>query len=337
VPTVHELFIQGHDAWVTANRNIPKDLSKYGGAYNGALVDSAVQKYDLRTGKLLYNWDALDHIPLSDGRATIPTNGFPWDAYHVNSVSFPGDGSFVVSMRNTWAVYKVNIATGNIEWELGGRHSSYKFGRGADFSWQHDVVTYPGSPYITMFDDHCCQQTGGGTYVTPDAASRGLVLKLDQTTHTATVAGEYSHGSGFDANYMGSVQPLKGGNELVGWGSAPFFSEFDSAGRMLMDAVFPGHDLSYRAMLYQWVGLPSYPPSGAARRSGGKTTVYASWNGATQVASWRVLGGRTPVASATKSGFETAIQVPGGSRTFRVQALDAHGKVLGTSRSFTVS
>jgi EmrB/QacA subfamily drug resistance transporter len=337
VPTIHELVIRGHYAWVTANRNIPRDLSRYGGAYNGALVDSAVQKYDLRTGKLLYNWDALDHIPLSDGRATIPTNGFPWDAYHVNSVTLPGDGSFVVSMRNTWAVYKVNIATGKIEWELGGRHSSFNFGRGADFSWQHDVVTYPGSPYVTMFDDHCCQQTGGGTYVTPSAASRGLVLKLNQKTHSATVAGEYSHGSGFDANYMGSVQPLKNGNELVGWGSAPYFSEFDRSGRMLMDAVFPGHDLSYRAMLEQWVGQPLYPPAGAARRSGGKTIVYASWNGATQVASWRVLVGSKSLASATKSGFETAIQVPAGSRTFRVQALDATGKVLGTSRSFSLS
>jgi EmrB/QacA subfamily drug resistance transporter len=335
VPTVHELVIRGHDAWVTANRNIPKDLSRYGGAYNGALVDSAVQEYDLRTGRLLYNWDALDHIPLADGRATIPTNGFPWDAYHVNSVNLPGDGSFVVSMRNTWAVYKVNIATGKIEWELGGRHSSYKFGPGADFSWQHDVVTYPGTPYVTMFDDHCCQQTGGGTYVSPSGASRGLVLKLNPQTHTATVAGEYSHGSGFDANYMGSVQPLQGGNELVGWGSAPFFSEFDSSGHTLMDAVFPGHDLSYRAMLEPWVGLPLYPPSGAARRQGGRTIVYASWNGATRVTSWRVMAGSTAVATAPKKGFETAISVPGGGASLRVQALDSAGRVIGTSRAFT--
>jgi EmrB/QacA subfamily drug resistance transporter len=341
IPTIHELVIRGHDAWVTANRNIPRDLGPYGGAYNGALVDSAVEEYDLRTGKLLYHWDALDHIPLGDGRASIPTNGFPWDAYHVNSISVPGDGSFIVSMRNTWAVYKVNIATGKIDWELGGRHSDFKFAHAADFQWQHDVVVYPNSPYVTMFDDHCCQITGGGTYVTPSAPSRGLVLKLNQQTHTASLAGEYSHGAGFDADYMGSTQPLQGGNELVGWGSAPFFSEYDASGRMLMDAVFPGHDLSYRAMLEQWVGQPTYPPSGAARHQGGKTVVYASWNGATQVASWRVLaapggGGRLTAASTVpKSGFETAIQVPASDGLFRVQALDANGRVLGTSRPFS--
>ena len=75
--TLHEMVIDGDNAWVTVNKNIPKDLSKYGGAYNGALVDSAVQEYNLTTGKLLYTWDALDHIPLNDSHASLPTNGVP--------------------------------------------------------------------------------------------------------------------------------------------------------------------------------------------------------------------------------------------------------------------
>ncbi len=90
VLTLHEIVIRGNDAWVTANKNIPMNLSKYGGAYNGALIDSAVQEYDLTTGKLVRSWDALDHIPLGDSQATLPTNGFPWDAYHVNSIDVPG-------------------------------------------------------------------------------------------------------------------------------------------------------------------------------------------------------------------------------------------------------
>ena len=115
VLTLHELVIRGDDAWVTANKNIPMNLSKYGGAYNGALIDSAVQEYNIKTGKLLRSWDALDHISLDDAKATLPTNGFPWDAYHVNAINVPGDGTFVVSMRNTWAAYKVNINTGKID------------------------------------------------------------------------------------------------------------------------------------------------------------------------------------------------------------------------------
>jgi EmrB/QacA subfamily drug resistance transporter len=340
--TVHELLIRGNHAWVTANRNIPRDLSKYGGAYNGALIDSAVQEYDLRTGRLLHSWSALDHIPLGDAQATLPTNGFPWDAFHVNAIDLLGDGTFVTSMRNTWAAYRVDIASGRIIWTLGGRHSSFRFGSGAQFQWQHDVQLYPGSPYISVFDDHCCQITGGGTYVSPTAPSRGLVLKLDPQARTATLAGQYFHGADFDAQYMGSIQPLPGGNEFVGWGSAPYFSEYSPSGQVLLDAVFPGHDLSYRARVEPWVGLPLYPPAGAARRSGGKTTVYASWNGATRVASWKVLaatgsGRMALVAWNGTWGFETAIAVPSGYDTFRVLALDSSRRVIGTSRTFSAS
>jgi EmrB/QacA subfamily drug resistance transporter len=337
VLTLHEIAIRGDNAWVTANKNLPMNLSKYGGAYNGALIDSAVQEYNIKTGKLIHSWDALDHISLDDAKATLPTNGFPWDAYHVNAIDVLGDGTFVVSMRNTWAAYRVNINTGKIIWTLGGPHSSFKMGPGAQFEWQHDVVVYPGSPLVTLFDDHCCQITGGGTYVSPTGASRGLVLKVDQNTHTATVAGQFSHGSTFDAEYMGSVQPLPNGNEFVGWGSAPYLSEFSSSGQLLMDAILPHPDLSYRARVEPWVGLPLYPPTGAARSTHGKTTVYASWNGATQLASWKVLGsGGAVIATHAKSGFETAIPVSGSDKTFKVQALDTRGRVIGTSGDFSV-
>jgi hypothetical protein len=341
VLTLHELVIRGNDAWVTANKNRPMNLSRYGGAYNGALIDSAVQEYNLKTGKLVRTWDALDHIPLGDSRASLPTNGFPWDAYHVNAIDLPGDGTFVVSMRNTWAAYKVNIDTGRIGWALGGRHSSFKLGSGADFEWQHDVTVYPGSPLVTLFDDHCCQITGGGTYVPPTGPSRGLVLKLDQGRHTAALAGAYTHGPNFDAEYMGSIEPLANGNEFVGWGSAPYFSEYDASGRLLLDAVLPKPDLTYRARLEPWVGLPLDPPSGAARRKDGKATVYASWNGDTRAVAWRVLAGQSNdalsvVASTPKSGFETTIPLRRSYDAFKVQALDARGRMIGASAQFAL-
>jgi EmrB/QacA subfamily drug resistance transporter len=339
VLTLHEFLIDGENAWVTANKNVPMNLSKYGGAYNGALIDSAVQEYNLRTGKLIRNWDALDHIPLSQSQASLPTNGFPWDAYHVNSIALTGKGAFLVSMRDTWAAYLVDSTTGKIAWTLGGNNSSFKFGRGAAFEWQHDVRLGPGSS-VSLFDDHCCQLTGGGTYVPPTGPSRGLVLNLDQQKHDATLAAQYTLGDDFDAQYMGNAQRLGNGNVFVGWGSEPYFSEFSRSGRLLFEGELPGPNLSYRATLQRWVGLPLSPPVGAARRAGGRTTVYASWNGATQVVSWRLLAGPSSsqlkvVASAARSGFETAIAVPQSYESFQLQALAAGGRVIGTSRPFT--
>ncbi len=337
--TLHAMVISGEDAWVTANKNIAKNLSSYGGAYNGALIDSAVQEYNLKTGELVRSWDALDHIPLGDSYATVPTNGFPWDAYHVNAIDLSGNGTVLVSMRNTWAAYLVSIDSGKIEWTLGGRHSSYKFGPGAAFQWQHDVALGPNST-VTMFDDHCCQLTGGGTRVPATGPSRGLVLKLDQQTHAATLAHQYTGNDEFESEYMGDTQPLANGNTFIGWGSEPYFTEYGPSGKRLLEARFPGRDLSYRTTREQWVGMPLSPPAGAARRERGRTTVYASWNGATQVVSWRVLAGAgaaglSVVASAAKSGFETAIPIPQSYKTFKLQALDASGRVIGASPLFS--
>ena len=336
--TLHEFLISGDDAWVTANKDIPMNLSSFGGAYNGALEDSAVQEYNLKTGKLLYNWDALKHIPLGESIASLPTNGFPWDAYHVNSVQLVGSNSFLVSMRDTWAAYLVNIATGKIEWTLGGRRSNFTFGPGAAFSWQHDVRLAAGGE-VTMFDDHCCQLTGGGTYVPATGPSRGLILKLDTQTHRATLVAQYGSSRQLNSDYMGDVQPLANGNVFVGWGSSQYMSEYSRSGKLLLDAYYPGADLSYRASVEPWIGLPLDPPAGAARRDAGRTTVYASWNGATQLTAWTVLAGPTTsrlvaVAHAARSGFETRIHVAGAHAIYELQALDADGHVIGTSRPF---
>ncbi|HEY0517405.1 MAG TPA: MFS transporter [Solirubrobacteraceae bacterium] len=343
VLTLHELAIDGEHAWVTANKNVPLDLSSYGGAYNGAVIDSAVQEYNVRTGKLLRSWDALDHISLHEAQATLPTNGFPWDAYHVNSIQLmPGGKSLLVSMRDTWAVYMVNIATGRIEWTLGGRHSSFKLDARSGFEWQHDARLAPDGTF-SVFDDHCCQLEGGGRYVGATAPSRGLFLRLDQQRHTASLLSEYGREEGFTAQYMGNTQRLSNGDVLLGWGSEHYFSEFSSSGKLLWEVELPGPDLTYRATLQQWTGDPATPPAGAARTGAGATTVYASWNGATAVAAWRVLAEPSAahptvaVARAAKSGFETAIAVKAGYRSFALQALDARGRVIGTSKPFSAT
>ena len=171
-------------------------------------------------------------------------------------------------MRDTWAAYLVDIASGTIEWTLGGRHSSFKFGPGAAFQWQHDVAARPDST-VTLFDDHCCQLTGGGTYV---AADRALARRSSSSStrsgtrprSPASTATSY----GFESEYMGDTQPLPSGNVFVGWGSAPYFSEYTRSGKLLSKPILPGPDLSYRATLEPWVGLPLTRPAGAARRSG---------------------------------------------------------------------
>ncbi len=339
----HEMVISGHNAWVTAYRNVPKDLTAEHGSATGVLLDSAIQEYDLQTGALLYTWDALDRIPLTQSKLRPGAPGtlaakLPWDAYHVNSIQLMPDGtSFLVSMRNTWGVYLVDMATKNIVWTLGGSGSNFRFGPHAAFSWQHDA-RLSSAGVLTMFDDACCGFKGTGL-APPNGPSRGLVLRLDATAHTATRVAQFERGKNFAAAFLGSMQPLPGGNAFVGWGSQPYFTEFSASGKVLLDALFPTPDQSYRAYLKSWIGKPSFPPAGAVRTLRGRTTVYASWDGATLVTRWRLLAGTSskhlvPVASARRSGFESAITLVKSYKAYKVQALDRAGHVLGTSAVF---
>jgi hypothetical protein len=344
----HEMQISGPDAWVTAYKNVPMNLTPYGGSANGIVLDSAVQEYDLATGQLLYTWDALNpggtpNVPLSQSKQK-PFPGIPWDAYHINALQLTGNETFLVSLRNTWSAYMVNRLTNGIVWTLSGNPavSSFKLPANAQFQWQHDVELH-GGDVVSVFDDACCgfekMSRAGVKAATPSGPTRGLVLKLDLTNDTGSFVAQYTRSQNFHAAFLGNTQLLPGGNVSIGWGSQPFFSEDSSKGKVLLDAFWPVPDLNYRTYVEKWVGIPLFPPSGAVRKNGGKATVYASWDGDTQVAGWRVLAGSSAqslksVAIRVKAGFETTIALTSTFKTYKVQALDSRGHVLGTSKAF---
>jgi len=339
--SLHEFVITGHDAWVTAYKTVSKDLSRYHGSKHGKLLDAAAQEYDLTSGKLLHSWDLVKHISLGSSQQPAPKSGV-WDAYHLNSIQIIGSNEILISARNTWAAYLVNTSTGKIVWTLSGKPHTGNFtvAKNARFEWQHDVRMQGN--LVSIFDDACCRAISTGVFANPNGSARGLILKLDLTHHTAKLDGQYTHGGNFFVAFLGNTELLPNGNVMVGWGSHPNspFTEYTHSGHKLLDASFPKPDESYRALVEQWTGLPSTNPSGAVRTSKGKATVYASWNGATEVAKWRVLAGPNTshlVASSTKgrSGFETAIKLTKSYKLYELQALNSSNVVIGTSVVFT--
>ena len=90
------------------------------------------------------------------------------------------------------------------------------------------------------------------------------------------------------------MQTLADGNTLVGYGGVPAISEFAPDGSLLFDAHQPFDMSFYRAFRFPWSGRPLSPPAVLAslNDTGEETIVHASWNGATDVASWRVLAGK---------------------------------------------
>jgi hypothetical protein len=329
---LHDFHLEANDtALITAFNPIRCNLTAIHGPQDGAVNDSTFQEIDLRTGLVRRQWDSLDHVSLESSYSTPygASDEWPFDFFHANSLDPEPGGEMLISARNTWALYEVNEETGQVVAEAGGKHSTIKMGSGTLTAFQHDATLLPNG-LISVFDN------GGVPIVHPQ--SRGILVALNQKAGTETLVSEFEHpGTALKAGSQGNVQLLPSGNLFIGWGAEPWFSEFSPSGQLLYDAHMPTGDESYRTYRFPWTGTPSGAPAIAASAgTTGPVTVYASWNGATEIASWRVLAGPsakqlTQVASGARSGFETAIPTPGPEAYVQVQALNASGTVLGTS------
>jgi hypothetical protein len=330
-----EITPQG-TAFINVYEPVVWDLTKVGGPRNGIAWDSIVQEIDIKTGLVRFEWHSLAHVSVSLG--TFPyRSGLPYDPFHVNSVSVEGDGSLILSARNTNALFRIDRRAGRIIWRLGGKRSDFTLGPGTGLIGQHQAVRQPDGT-ITVFDN------GGSTRFPnlPDRPSRGVTLNVDEGARTVSLAHEYHHvPQELFSRSQGSMQRLPSTDVFLGWGGGnPYMTEFaPGGGDPLFEAhINPPKDDTYRAYRLPWSGArPTAPPDVVATSGVSDTKVFVSWNGATEVAKWEVLGGDAPnnlqhVTTQPKTNFETQITLAGSKPQWvQVKALDSGDNVIGTS------
>ena len=127
-PDLHEFKLTPQGTAIIITYPVVRtDLRKVKGARKGLAVDSVIQEIDLDTGLVVFEWHSLGKIALTE-TFSVPRGGprLPFDYAHANSVNLDTDGNFLMSARNTWAVYKIDRETGRIIWRLGGKRSTYK-------------------------------------------------------------------------------------------------------------------------------------------------------------------------------------------------------------------
>ena len=114
-----------------------------------------------------------------DSYAPAAAHSHPWYYAHVNSVDPSRAGQVLISARNTWTIYDVDLHSGAVRWRLGGKRSSFRLGPGAAFHYQHDAAWQPGG-LVSVFDNGrpprrssragcCCAPTSPGA---PSRSSR---------------------------------------------------------------------------------------------------------------------------------------------------------------------
>jgi hypothetical protein len=309
-------------AFLTAYRVVPADLRSIGGPKDGWVQDSVVQEVDVKTGKLLFEWHSLGHVPLSDSlqahspSAKAASEKAPLDYFHVNSVADGPDGTILVSARNTSTIYLLG-RDGRVIWRLGGKRSQFGPKSAVTFYFQHDARLHPDGT-LSLFDN--------GGIPRKEPHSRPLVLKVDQQAKRATIVKTFVSPAKIASPYEGDTELLPDGGAFVGWGGIPKLTEFTPAGKVRFQLSLPYGD-TYRGFRLTWSGAPGGRP--AATVQDGK--VYASWNGERGIAKWEVLDGGTVVASAAWGGLETEIAVDKLPKSVVVRAVDAAGRTLGES------
>jgi hypothetical protein len=307
-----------------------------GGAKNDLVMENVIEEIDVKTNKVLFSWNATKALSPSESYLPLPKNpDVAFDFVHANAVNLDTDGNLLVSARNTHTIYKVSKSTGEILWKLSGKKSTFKMGAGSRFRWQHDAHRDPDGT-ISLFDN---ATTTGET--SPQA--RGLKLRVDEASRTVTRAAQFTDPKKLVSPTQGNLQVLANGNYFVGWGGRRNnVTEFSADGKVLFEARYQ-HPLteSYRAYRAPWSAQPTVAPKAVARRSGKSTAVRVSWNGATTVASWRVLGGPSATSLVERqvkprTSFETMLRYPGNDKRVVVEALAADGRVLGRTTRVVV-
>jgi hypothetical protein len=301
------------------------------------IVEGVVQEREIDSGKVLFEWHSLDHVPVAESYRSDVTPAGNVDYFHLNSIEVDTDSNYLVSARHTSTVYKLDRRSGEVIWRLGGKESDFSFGPGAGFAFQHDVRRQRDGT-ITIFDNGA---TGpGAEQVEP--SSRPIRLKVDATRKTATLVRAYVPETPRSSDAMGNLQVLPDGGVFVGWGTVGGWTEFAPDGSVRYDASFADGRASYRVYRFPWRGVPdSLPAIVLERTDAGGLAAHVSWNGATQVASWRLLGGKAPrtlsrLAQVRRAGFETTLRVAAAPTHVAVAALDAHGKELARTATIAV-
>jgi Arylsulfotransferase (ASST) len=328
----HEFLISPQDtALLTIYSPVRVDLSSLGGPKDGVVLEGIAQEVAIETGEVLFEWHSLEHVGLEESYYEPSRDQkSPFDYFHINSIDVDHDNNLLISARRTSTVYKIDRESGEVIWRLGGKKSDFEMGSGIRRAYQHDARRQPNGT-ITIFDN--------GAWKVDDQ-SYGLVLELDEDEMSATRVRRYAHPDKVLSETQGNVQVLPNSNVFIGWGSEPVLSEFASDGELLFNASFPPEAESYRAFRFPWSGQPDDDPAVVAEPGADdKVTLYVSWNGATEVATWQVLAGSNPeelqvVASVPRKGFETVITVETTEAYVGVRAKNDSGRVLGTSRVF---
>lgn len=257
-PTDHHDFVPltgGARAMLSYPLLPDQDLTVLGPGYlaDDVIADGVIQEI-AADDTLLWRWRTSDHFGYD---VSYPVrwgplegyNGNEVDVFHLNSLEQVADGSgdYVVSARHLDSVFRVDRATGDVDWVLGQVPSDSP---AATLAAQLTIVGDPrGGPrrphdarlngdVLTLFDNRT--DTG--------EPARAVAYRIDDVAETATLLWEIEQDAGLTSFGLGSARVTTAGTVVVSWGAAiqPVFGEYTPAGEPLIEITQVAGGNAYR-------------------------------------------------------------------------------------------
>lgn len=169
---------------------------KFNDVWNQAIWDCLIQEVDIESGSVVFEWRASEHLKISDSYNKLDdisrgTQANPYDPFHFNSVQKDELGNYLVSVRNTHAIYYVDAKTKNIIWTLGGRSNDFmdlSDGYALNFAWQHDARFVSPSLLPNM--------------AAPQRLRNGVTRRLVTLFDNAAIDWDYHYGSPYSRGLL---------------------------------------------------------------------------------------------------------------------------------------
>jgi len=268
LPNGHYVVMAYDPQVVDMSKIVPRGLP------NAVVTGCVIQELD-KDKNLVFQWRTWDHFKLTDSYVDLTTQNV--DPNHMNAVFYDLDGNLMISVRFLCEITKINRATGNIMWRLGGKNNQFTFINENEanaplyFSCQHFIRRIKNGN-ITFYDN--------GNLKTPNY-SRGVEYALDEVNKKVTLVWEYRHTPDIYSAFMGSVQRLDNGNTLINWGGGSpglqtLLTEIKPDKSIALELKVPANNASYRAYKYH---LPVCQAVASVGKSKMKAGDVISFNG----------------------------------------------------------
>ncbi len=224
------------------------DMSKIvQGGYPSAQVEGLVIQELDENLNVVFQWRSWDHFKITDAEDIDFTSNIV-SYVQGNALYIDRDGNILLSSRVINEITKINRATGEIMWRLGGKNNQFNFINDPEmFCRQHHIQELDNGN-ITIFDNGTCHVP---------LLTTVKEYNLDTANRIANLVWSYHHPNNMFCSNMGSAQRLENGNTFINWGyikkSCPSITEVKPDGTITFELYFNNEfELLYRSFRFVW-------------------------------------------------------------------------------------